>query len=265
MIWTLPYNMRVITTICYDKQQTVCWIAQKKAHITFCTINTPSSSFTKSTLVLLFAKFWPMSDIIISNVGNRYRCWLLSSFTWQMTITFSFWRSVNSSLNGTRFCKSSCYHHGKLHQVELWLLWYFQLIAMTAINQPCIYFSNIYIVKQNLQIPSFRFYWCSVKRYQHIWQVHTTHRFIILLHNSWAVNFNELPFLSIPPSNLADWMRIAIVGVNLDVFSVKPFCHWDATVRIGSETLTSSSLLFYIFFSWKRTALGVICSEGSCC
>ena len=244
MIWTLPYNMRVITTICYDKQQTVCWIAQKKAHITFCTINTPSSSFTKSTLVLLFAKFWPMSDIIISNVSNRYRCWLLSSFTWQMTITFSFWRSVNSSLNGTRFCKSSCYHHGKLHQAELWLLWYFQLIAMTAINEHCIYFSNIYTVKQNLQIPSFSFYRCSVKRYQHIWQVHTTHRFIIMLRNCRAVNFNELPFLAIPPSNFADWIRIAIVGDHLDAFSVKPFCHLDATVRIGSEIVTSFSLLF---------------------
>ena len=244
MIWTLPYIMRVITTICYDKQQTVCWIAQKKAHITFCTINTPSSSFTKSTLVLLFAKFWPMSDIIISNVGNRYRCWLLSSFKWQMTIRFSFWRSVNSSLNCTRFCKSSCYHHGKLHQAGLWLLWYFQLIAIAAINEHYIYFSNIYTMKQNLQIPSFSFYWCSVKRYQHIWQVHTTHRFIILLRNCWAVNFNELSFLANPPSNFTDWISIAIVGDHLGVFSVKRFCHWDATVCIGSETVISSSLLF---------------------
>ena len=224
--------------------KTVSWIAQTKAHITFCTINTPSSSFTKSTLVLLFVKFWPMSDTIISNISDTYRCWLLSSFKWQITIQFSFWRAANRSLNVMRFCKSSCYHHGKLHQAELWLLWYFQLIAITAINEPCIYFNNIYTVKQNLQIPSFSFSWCSVKRYQYIWQVHTTHRFIILLHDCRAVNFNELSFLAIPPSNLANWIRIAIVGDYLDAFSVKPFCQWDATVRIGSETVTSSSLLF---------------------
>ena len=121
IIWMLPYIMRVIATICYDKQQNSFLNAQTKAHITFCTINTSSSSFTKSTFALLFVKFWPMSGTIISNISDRYRCWLLSSFKWQITIQFSFWRTAKSSLNVMRFCKSSCYHHGKLHQAELQL------------------------------------------------------------------------------------------------------------------------------------------------
>ena len=136
---------------------------------------------------------------------------------------------------------------------------------MTAINEWWIYFSNIYAVKKNLQIPSFSFYWCSVMRYQHIWQFHTTHRFIILLHNYRSVSFNGILFLVITPSNLADWISITIVGDHLDAFIVKPFCQWDATVHIGSETMVYSSLLFWIFFSRKRTALGAICSEGNRC
>ena len=147
-----PISWELSQLFAMISNKTVSWIAQTKAHITFCTINTPSSSFTKSILVLLFAKSWWLSNIIISNVGDRYRCWPLLSFKWQITIRFLFWRTANSSLNGTRFC-----------QAQLWLLWYFQLIAMTVINEPCIYFSSIYTVKQNLQIPSFSFYWCSVK------------------------------------------------------------------------------------------------------
>ena len=112
--------MSVITTICYDKQQnnflncsnkgTYHVLYNKHAQFQFYKIDT-CSSFCE---ILTNERHYHI-DAIISNVQVQ----VLLYFKWQITIRFSFRRATNSSLNGTRFCKSSCYHHGKPHQAEL--------------------------------------------------------------------------------------------------------------------------------------------------
>ena len=57
--------------------KTISVVAEAQTQVALLTINSSSPCLALSTIVLLFSKFWPVSDLIITRISNWDIYWSL--------------------------------------------------------------------------------------------------------------------------------------------------------------------------------------------
>ena len=150
------------------------------------------TSLTITAFSFLFTEFRPIRNTIQPDIRIWLGVWSCPFLMFRLGVVVcwhTFWRTPYlccwyrvSVKKGVRNFQN------KLQKRLLFPLWCFELHAMTLVQKPGVDLCYVDAMKQNLYVPSFSFDLVSVKRVQHIWQINSSHTFVVFSDNLGTLN-----------------------------------------------------------------------------